>query len=153
EGVEAGFASVRGAPGELAPVVGLGARRGLSEDLQFRRRLLVALDSSPEPVKLALQLLPAAARGAYRWSPLLAAYAVGRAPTSLPEALQGLGEEPDSKLLAFRLATHRLSPSPSLSAPLLRGLLEAGLDDLALRVLASTPSSVHHPLPPVKPNA
>lgn len=153
EGVEAGFASVRGAPGELAPVLGLVAHRGLSEDLQFRRRLLVALDSSPEPVKLALQLLPAAARGAYRWSPLLAAYAVGRAPTSLPEALQGLGEEPDSKLLAFRLATHRLSPSPSLSAPLLRGLLEAGLDDLALGVLASTPSSVQQQILEGKPKA
>ncbi|HTP26826.1 MAG TPA: hypothetical protein VMK12_14380 [Anaeromyxobacteraceae bacterium] len=50
-----------------------------------------------------------------------------------------MGEESDAKLLAFRLAAHRISPAPAVTVPLLRDLLEEGLEDLALAVLASTP--------------
>jgi len=145
-GIEAGFAAARQAPREIVPLLGLVAHRWISEDPRFRRRVLEALDSSADPAKLALQLLLPASRGTSRWSPILAAYVVGRLPSSLPEAIRGVGDEADSRLLAFRLAAHRVAPAGSVTAPLLRDLLEAGFDDVALAVLASTPPSVQREL-------
>ena len=87
EGVEAGFAAVREAPAEIATFLGLLAHRELSEEQQFRRRVLEALSTSRDPVRLSLDLLPAARLGTSRWASLLAAFAAGRRPESLAEAI------------------------------------------------------------------